>query len=637
MAASRISAFIRNLSKMNDTPFRHSILGHPSNLNRKLLTLIFLLPFLYWAAPTYALETLTLNEAQAQYELSAHIEYLKDAAGTLSFEEATAAQNYTNNTQAIMNFGFTPAVYWLRFRVHNPTPLVQSWLLENSYPLIDHLDLYSVAADGKVSVQTNGDLLPYSYRTIEHKNLLFRVTLQPTESATFYLRAHTSSSMQLPLKLWSESSFQAKDHKWSYFDGLIYGIFFAMLVYASLLYYSIREVNYLHYIHFIAAFSLFLLSLSGLAFEYLWPDYPNWGNTAVPFFIGFSLSGLCNFTRSFLETKHNQPIFDKVLLTLSVVLLTAAAGSLFFSYSIMIKITTATALITGVSVFTGSVLGLKKNKQARNFLLAWFPFALGIVVYPLRAFGFLPPNYFTEYSIPIGFAIGAMLLPLALSNRMKLLQQENNRIQMEATKLLETRVTERTLELNTAMLRLAAANTSLAELNLVDSLTGAKNRQYLTESLSREWRLARRDQYPIALLIMDIDHFKNINDTHGHMAGDAVIKSVVETLKKLLKRPTDEVVRYGGEEFVIVLPHTTQENALQFAEQIRQEIVALEIPYETAQIRLTISIGVAVTIPTDESHQDKLLAAADNALYEAKNAGRNCVIFHPVTTGRAVH
>jgi len=622
---------------MHPPRFKQTILHCLRYLNRRLLTRLFLLPFLFWTAPSHALEPLILTEAQAQYELSPHVEYLKDAAGTLSFEQAAAAQAYTQNTKAIMNFGFTPAVYWLRFRVHNPTQHVQELLLENSYPLIDHLDLYSPAINGKLDVQKNGDLLPFSHRTIEHKNLLFQVTVPPAETATFYLRAHTSSSMQLPLRLWSKSAFQAKDHKWSYFDGLIYGIFLAMLVYASLLYYSIREVNYLHYVHFIAAFSLFLLSLSGLAFEYLWPEYPNWGNTAVPFFIGLSLSGLCNFTRSFLETKHNQPIFDNVLLTLSVTLLAAAAGSLFFSYSIMIKITTATALVTGVSVFIGSVVGFKKSKQARNFLLAWFPFALGIVVYPLRAFGFLPPNYFTEYSIPIGFAIGAMLLPLALSNRMKFLQQENNRIQMEATKLLETRVAERTLELNTAMLRLAAANTSLAELNLVDSLTGAKNRQYLTESLSREWHLARRDQYPIALLIMDIDHFKNINDTHGHMAGDAVIKGVADTLKKLLKRPTDEVVRYGGEEFVIVLPHTTQENALQFAEQIRQEIATLAIPYETARIRLTISIGVAVAIPTEESHQDKLLAAADNALYEAKNAGRNCVIFHPVTANQAVH
>ena len=257
------------------------------------------------AFPALSMETLVLQNGHGKHELGLHIEYLEDVEGKLSFEQAAASPAYAQSQQAVINFGFTNSVYWLRFRLHNPTEQVLSRLLENAYPPIDYLDLYRVDASNNVSVRKSGDRLPFDSREIRHKNVIFPISLQPKEETTFYLRVQTESSVQLPLSLWSEIAFLDKDQEEQFSFGIFYGILLAMLIHSVLIYFSIREINHLHYVHFAIGAGFFLSSLNGLAFEYLWPAHPAWSNTAVPFFLGIANSGMINFTRSFLETKRN--------------------------------------------------------------------------------------------------------------------------------------------------------------------------------------------------------------------------------------------------------------------------------------------------------------------------------------------
>jgi len=139
-----------------------------------------------------------------------------------------------------------------------------------------------------------------------------------------------------------------------------------------------------------------------------------------------------------------------------------------------------------------------------------------------------------------------------------------------------------------------------------------------------------RAQTPLAVAIADIDHFKTVNDTHGHLAGDAVLAAVSAAIRDLL-RDRDLCGRFGGEEFTLLLPRTTAAQALEITERIRQGISQLAIPRDgTAAIRVTISIGIAV--PSQARHTlDDLLAAADHALYQAKHSGRDRVVMYADT------
>ncbi|MCL2800638.1 MAG: diguanylate cyclase [Treponema sp.] len=168
---------------------------------------------------------------------------------------------------------------------------------------------------------------------------------------------------------------------------------------------------------------------------------------------------------------------------------------------------------------------------------------------------------------------------------------------------------------------------TIQHLSMVDQLTNISNRRSFDERMDMEWKQALRDQAPISLLMMDLDRFKKINDTYGHLQGDVVLQKVAEIFKQCFKRPYDFLARWGGEEFVVLMPNTPSDGALEVAERIRGEIEAARIPIlGEPNLAITISIGVATVIPSQESSPDKLILMADKALYAAKDAGRNKVI-----------
>jgi diguanylate cyclase (GGDEF)-like protein len=174
---------------------------------------------------------------------------------------------------------------------------------------------------------------------------------------------------------------------------------------------------------------------------------------------------------------------------------------------------------------------------------------------------------------------------------------------------------------------LEEANEKLLRLSSLDGLTEVANRRAFDEFLSRAWRYAVRRSAPLSLVLVDIDHFKEYNDTHGHQRGDDCLKQVAQTLSHALQRPTDLVARYGGEEFAVVLPDTDTRGAAVVAETLRARVEQLRVAHADSSLdeRVTISLGVATTTPTLQTAPQSLVAAADRALYQAKHEGRNRV------------
>lgn len=158
----------------------------------------------------------------------------------------------------------------------------------------------------------------------------------------------------------------------------------------------------------------------------------------------------------------------------------------------------------------------------------------------------------------------------------------------------------------------------------VDSLTGVANRRAVIAALDRDVARSIRTHEPMALMMVDIDHFKNVNDRYGHPAGDKVLCSVVEVLRERV-RSQDLVGRYGGEEFMVLLPDTTAKGGYLLAQQLCEAVQALRLEHEGQPIPVTVSIGVYGGRLQPGDHWDMLISAADRALYEAKDRGRNRV------------
>jgi len=184
------------------------------------------------------------------------------------------------------------------------------------------------------------------------------------------------------------------------------------------------------------------------------------------------------------------------------------------------------------------------------------------------------------------------------------------------------------IALEKANQQLEAANKELEQLACMDGLTQIPNRRFFNEYLEKEWQRLAREQDSFALILSDIDHFKQYNDTYGHLAGDDCLKKIAQGISNCLRRPADRVSRYGGEEFVIVLPHTDLDGAVSVAESIQAEIAQLKIPHEqsTAGQYVTLSLGVSCTVPDNKQRPQALVKTADQALYQAKESGRNQVI-----------
>ncbi len=189
----------------------------------------------------------------------------------------------------------------------------------------------------------------------------------------------------------------------------------------------------------------------------------------------------------------------------------------------------------------------------------------------------------------------------------------------------------RNAELEQARAHLEQANQALHRLSYLDALTGVANRRHFNEYLDQEWRRAMRKQASLSLVLLDVDHFKRLNDMAGHQYGDDCLRQVGVALAASVRRAGDLAARYGGEEFAVILPDAQPDWVLSFAEEVRQAIAALEIPHPVSPYGvLTVSVGAATAVAVEQQGVSSLIAAADKALYAAKEAGRNRVSFAPI-------
>jgi two-component system chemotaxis family response regulator WspR len=223
------------------------------------------------------------------------------------------------------------------------------------------------------------------------------------------------------------------------------------------------------------------------------------------------------------------------------------------------------------------------------------------------------------------FALGANDYLIKLPDAIELVARVRHHSRVYITQLQRD---EAYRALGESQRQLLEINEELKRLTNVDGLTGLSNRRYFNDFSGPQWKLAIRDQAPIAILMIDVDNFKKYNDHYGHLAGDEVLKSVGMAMQKSFVRPTDVAARFGGEEFVVLLPSTPIEVLGALGERVRANVEALNIPHAGSAVfdHVTISVGGAVTVPQQDDALLALIETADQALYDAKNGGKNRVV-----------
>jgi len=327
------------------------------------------------------------------------------------------------------------------------------------------------------------------------------------------------------------------------------------------------------------------------------------------------------FTQLFLETRKYTRRGWQLINGLMVLGVMSLMASLTVDYSLAVRINSMMGLLIGVLILGVSLLCWKRgNRSARFFTVAWLAYGAGTTFMILNRMGMLPNTFFTYHSATLGLMAEIVILSLAMSDKYRLMREQLGTY----SRRLEEDVAERTAELE-------AANEQLREMAQRDGLTRLANRRMFDSSLSNEWERHRRDGDPLALLLIDIDHFKQLNDHFGHQSGDRCLQAVAGAMSASLRRPADIAARYGGDEFAVILPETDSAGALEEAERISAAVGELAIAQgpDAASDIVTLSIGVVSRVPAPGRPLEKLIEEADAALYMAKKRGRAQIAVAP--------
>ncbi|WGL18144.1 GGDEF domain-containing protein [Microbulbifer bruguierae] len=361
-------------------------------------------------------------------------------------------------------------------------------------------------------------------------------------------------------------------------------------------------------------------TILGFTHEYLLVGEFHWSYMSAT----AALSILCGviFDRVFLQTRKHTPRLDYLLILMIVNALVLLGSAIFqIKVAALMSITLA-MLLYPVSTVIALVRWRQGSSEAAIFAIGWTTLLAGLFFQALRDMGYVEHNLVNYYLPPLSSFIELVTIMIAMGmklRRVRLLGLESERQyrrHLEQSKMkLEGLVRARTEELEKAKLQ--------AELEArTDPLTGIRNRRSFLADGELCLKRARRKGEPVSLLMFDIDHFKSINDNHGHGIGDEALRLFSKTIQTKI-RETDVFGRLGGEEFALLITETP-EDSLYTAERLRNKIAAISLPYPAGSVHFTSSVGVA---HGDEGQSiEQLLREADRALYVAKARGRNVVV-----------
>ena len=504
---------------------------------------------------------------------------------------ALAAGRFHRSTAAVPNHGNLAPPMWMHLDIDNATPAPLAYRIYAAEGWTDRVDAWLVTADGVAAHWQGGDARsPARYLRVG-LGFGFDAQLPPGRSELF-LRADSIDSAALALRLVPLADTGRLEGPAQHWLGLVHGFLLALVVAYGLLWLSLRETSLLRYVAYVGSYLYMHLAYSGIAAVAVWPQAPEVARFAI--LVGMTLfasAGLW-FARDFLALARWAPRTDRAVAWFVRLALCAMAISVIADAPAA-AVTIAFAYIMAFTVLMVVLggMGVRHHRmQARTFLVASLASMVGAFVTTLAVMGRIPFNAMTFRAVEVGVMVEASIWALALGLRLRRDREDG------------------------AQARQLAHH---------DALTGLCNRRGFLERALPLHAASNRDGTQLALLLIDIDHFKAINDRHGHDAGDRALVAVADRLRAL-SRPDDIVARWGGEEFLLLLPDMPIPIAHDFAERLRASLAAVAVALaDGGEVRLTASIGLAGG--TASTSFDGLLREADAALYAAKQAGRDRV------------
>ena len=532
-----------------------------------------------------------------------------------------------------------PGENWYAFQLQN----------NNKQAKQVYLDIANQARMGKSQLYVLDGL-----REFNQKNMILQrtnnrssvVTVAPYSKAILYLIIESSTQLRSNAMILSPKAYVEANNKLQFQQGFSIGGLLSLSIALLLLLIATGSKPIFILFGYFFSNTLMLSAMLGFNLHYLLPHLPELAGIELPLLTAASSILLLLFTSQLFNLKAKFYNLYQIIRIFSWGLL------LYMPLSIQLSVVNNISISMGIYalvIFSLIIVGIYLHRQARRLALI-FAFAMAVqltfVLIVIAMTNWYDIGFITHRNLFYSaiFWLNGLLLTFIMSRQYshqiqtkqeaqrqalasavasERSQEELLRLQSQSQEELEDRVQERTLELNIALQELEEVNAELEQKNTLDELTGLFNRRFYDQKILAEYRRSKRNLTPLSLVLIDIDHFKSVNDNYGHLAGDECLIWISEYIKQSLKRSSDMAFRYGGEEFCLILPDTDSKGALALAEALRENIAKQAFSYKEIDISLTIINGNFTYSQQENILPEQLFLGADKALYQAKHNGRN--------------
>ncbi|OUS24423.1 hypothetical protein A9Q99_24765 [Gammaproteobacteria bacterium 45_16_T64] len=609
------------------------------------------------------LNNITVSNDMPFLALANNVEVYSDRTKNLALEELTStfySEQFARLSSENSGFGYTQDWVWYRIGLRNIELEKITLILEVRFPLLDHVEGYVVSQDTKKMTIVQrfdfGDRFVFDERVIKTPYFTQPIYFEE-EYVTLYLKVNTKSPTMLPIYLGSYDAYIENATYRQWIMGIVYGIAIALVFYNIVLYLSLKDRVHLYYALFTLSLFMYFACVDGFAYR-IWPTNVIWQEKAHIYIIYLTLIFSILFSRLFLGINEkithafrstNGLIFIVTFSMLATPFLEQMHASIIMSLVVVFIITYE--LFLGISRMKDGA------PMADFYVVIWGSLIVVTIFNVFASFSFLFPFeqmlsfmkaisvvQLILLSIGVGYKINAMRdKQIRAEQHARRFSQEARKAekkaldaQIESNKQLENRVSERTLQLQEAMEELSHVNKKLTTLSEVDGLTGLYNRRKIESEYDRIVLEVIQRNKRIGFLFVDIDHFKRFNDTYGHDVGDECLRQVATMMKQFGEKYHLAIGRLGGEEFVLIDMYSDVSQLTRIAENFRDAVAKEKLIHNGRELAITVSVGGYIPSKDNQQNRSFVMREADDALYHAKEQGRNCVVIRQHTSPDAV-
>lgn len=567
-----------------------------SNISRLILLIAGLLfSSTPWVQASATQSSVQLTSSTNEIDLWPLATMLIDKTGNLTLAEVQQRQTQFTSVKSepYANLGVRSGAVWLRVLIKPTLDADKAWILSWGYTLLGHADIH-LLQDGKEIQRARVGYEAGDTRPARH--LPTRLMVQPGATHELLLRVSSEGSLIVPISLVRPNVFQAENLGAHTLQGIFFGIGMCLVIYAMTQTIILRRGLYAAYTATVFFMTFFLLSLQGLGSEYLWGNWDWMNKNASHLSVFLTIGAHLWFVHDTLDIRTIAPRLSILMRVLRATALVLAALTFVDILTFTGSHLAATTLgqISVLATIPAFWIVAKQGKQVVWFVLAgWLAYCIGALILTNTITGKMDYNpwVWDFFQICVLVELLSWFVVLGVDAR----------------------------DQYRAAIRLRSERNTMQVLAETDALTGLPNRRALLERLGRSLTTAQA-QTPSAVFMMDLDGFKAVNDTHGHKAGDALLKAVAERLTHTL-RGRDFVGRLGGDEFVVVTESLAHiDDAQRLANKLIEKFYE---PFNTSEGILSVGLTIGFAIaPNDGTNAGDLLHAADQALYAGKQAGK---------------